>query len=184
MQPKKGIRDSFLEFLKTNWGSLILFSLILGYAAYQRYPAYVNDRKYLGRPAPDFELRSVDGKRYRLSDLRGKKVLINFWATWCVPCRVEMPLLVKMYGELPKDSFEMLAVASEEEGTVRHFLEEHPVNYPVLVDDRGEAAQLYEVSIYPGFVFVDEKGNITEIDHGMNLFMRWKVRWKVTGSPF
>ncbi len=172
------------KFLTDNWGSLLFLFLMLGYIAYQRLPLYIADQQYLGKPAPDFQVRTADGQMVRLSDLRGKKVLINFWATWCVPCRVELPLLVSMYDELKDKDFELLAVASEDEATVRRFLAENPVNYPVLLDDTGEIAAAYDVAVYPSFVFIDENGLTESRDHGMNLLLRWKIRWKVTGSPF
>ncbi len=180
-------KENLSSFFKNNWGTLLIVILLLGYAAYQRIPVYLEDQKFLDRPAPDFELPLAEGGSLRLSSLRGKLVLINFWATWCAPCRIEIPLLKEMYGDLSArhgDSFEMLAVASEDPRIVRQFLRENPVNYPVLLDSRGEVARLYSVAVYPSFVFIDEKGVITELDHGMNLFLRWKVRWKVTGSPF
>lgn len=174
----------FKRFLKQNWGTILLFAFLLGYLAYQKVPLYIKDSQYIGKKAPDFELVDMKGQTVRLSDLKGKVVLINFWATWCGPCRVEIPALKSMYSELAGEDFEMLAVASESEPVIRNFIQENPVNYPVLLDTSGRVANLYQINVYPSFVFINREGFIDDIDHGMNFFLKWKIQWKVTGSPF
>lgn len=168
-------------WIRQNAGTLLLFLIVLGFLAYQKIPLYLKDRDYVDRPAPDFVLESMDGRTIRLSDLRGKKVLLNFWATWCVPCRVEIPGLNRMATELEGDNFRFLAIASEDPETIRRFMKEHTMNYTVLVDSGLEAVSLYDVRVYPGFVYIDEDGMIRDISHGMNLFMPWIMRWRVHG---
>lgn len=170
------------RWFKENMGTIALFAVLLGYLAYQRIPLYLEDQKVIGKPAPDFVLSNREGDQVRLSDLRGKKVLLNFWATWCVPCRVEIPGLRSMYDRLQGDDFEFLAIASESPDKVERFIQDNPMNYPVLLDTTGHVANLYDVRVYPGFVFIDENGIIQEIDHGMNLFMKWKMLWRVKGT--
>ena len=122
--------------------------------------------------------------KMRLSDLKGKVVLINFWATWCAPCRIEIPILKSLYAELKDHPFEILAVASEPPERVLKFLKENPVNYPVLLDLEGTVASQYKISVYPTLVFVDRAGRIEEVSHGFNPLLKWKLRYKVTGSIF
>ncbi len=175
--------NRLIRFFKENAGTIILFLLLLGYVGYQRFSLYNADKDYLEQMAPDFELLDLNGKNYRLSDLRGKYVLINFWATWCAPCRVEIPLLKSLYADMPEGRFELLGVASEDATTVRQFIQNTPMNYPVLLDDKGIVANRYAVQVYPSIVIVDPDGKIIEIVHGLNPLIKWKIKWMVMGSP-
>lgn len=172
------------HFFKNNAGSLILMGILIGYFGYQKYTLYSTDKHFIDRPAPDFTLRNLQGESVRLSELRGKYVLINFWATWCAPCRVEIPILRDLYDDLKSENFELLGVASEPESVVRKFTEDVTVNYPVLLDVDGRVASAFAVAVYPSILIVDPDGNISSITHGLNPLLKWKVRWLVTGSPF
>jgi thiol-disulfide isomerase/thioredoxin len=118
-------------------------------------------------PAPPFTLDRRGGGRVALADLRGKVVLINFWATWCGPCRKEMPLLEqiqKKYGPL---GFTMLGVNVEEDGRLFDaFLKDVPVTFPILLDPANGVSKLYNVSAMPSTVIVDRKGNVRYIHQG------------------
>lgn len=124
----------------------------------------------VGSPAPDFELPTLSGETVRLSDLRGKIVFVNFWATWCAPCREEMPSMEGLYGRLGTDQFEMLAVSVDEGGepAVREFLAEIPHSYPVLMDATGErrlsarTGQAYGITGVPETFVIDRRGYIVE----------------------
>lgn len=130
-----------------------------------------------GRAAPDFLLNRVkraDGtdaggpEQVRLSDLRGKVVVINFWATWCSPCRAEIPELIKAYIAQSGNGLEVLAVDLKEgEGPVRDFAEQFGMPFPVVID-RGGVAETYRVggSDLPTTFFVDRDGVIREIKFG------------------
>lgn len=110
--------------------------------------------------APDFELYNLDGDTVKLSDLKGKIVLINFWATWCVPCKVEMPLFEERY-QLAGTDFEILAVNFDEpEVEVRKFVDELGLSFPILLDPGGEIQNLYRVRGYPTTFVVGEDGII------------------------
>jgi thiol-disulfide isomerase/thioredoxin len=96
-----------------------------------------------------------------LSDFRGKKVMINFWASWCGPCRYEAPYLVKVYEEVHDQGFEILAVnLRENPSTVSRFVEEFGFRFPVLLDRNGEVGAAYYVVAIPTSVFVDDQGII------------------------
>ncbi|WP_368775066.1 TlpA disulfide reductase family protein [Bacillus aerius] len=121
-----------------------------------------------GDKAPDFELKTLDGKTASLSDYRGKKVLLNFWATWCKPCRTEMPDLNAIRSE--NDQVEVLAVnLTNTEKSVDHvasFIDELKVSFPVLLDQKGIQAR-YQVLSYPTTYILDEKGRILTVKHQM-----------------
>ncbi|MEK5335506.1 TlpA disulfide reductase family protein [Bacillus sp. FSL M8-0166] len=121
-----------------------------------------------GDQAPDFELKTLDGKTTSLSDYRGKKVLVNFWATWCKPCRTEMPDLDAIRSE--NDQVEVLAVnLTTTEKSVDHvaaFTKELKLSFPVLLDQKGIQAR-YQVLSYPTTYILDEKGRIMSVKHQM-----------------
>lgn len=119
----------------------------------------------VGRQAPDFTLPTVEGKTVTLSSLKGKPVILSFWATWCPPCREEMPAIEEFY-RLKGREVEVLAVnltASEKSpGAVREFLRENAYTFPVLLDGKGEVAGLYLVRAIPTTFFLDENGTIRQ----------------------
>lgn len=111
--------------------------------------------------APDFSLSGLDGSNFTLSDLQGKVVFLNFWASWCGPCRAEMPSMELLYGQLPKDSFEMVAVnVNEPKDTVEAFIEENSYTYPVVLDETGEVSALYQVQGIPTTWIIDPEGMV------------------------
>ncbi|MFS0654885.1 TlpA family protein disulfide reductase [Bacillus sp. 179-C3.3 HS] len=121
-----------------------------------------------GDEAPDFQLETLDGQTVSLSDYRGKKVLVNFWATWCQPCRTEMPDLDAIRSE--NDQVEVLAVnLTTTEKSVEHvrsFKDELKLSFPVLLDEKGIQAR-YQVLSYPTTYILDEKGRILSVKNQM-----------------
>jgi peroxiredoxin len=118
-------------------------------------------RPVVGEPAPDFALERVDtGELVRLSDYRGKTVLLNFWATWCAPCRFEMPEFQEVYEErLPDDDFVVLAVdVQEPDRPVQAFLDDLGLTFPVAMDRTGSVMQHYAVPGLPATFFIDPDG--------------------------
>ena len=113
----------------------------------------------VGEMAPDFELKTLDGKTAKLSDYRGKKVILNFWATWCPPCKAEMPDLQKYHQEAG-ESVVILAVNIDPQYDVRKFVRETNVTFPVLLDSKDEVNTLYRILTIPTTYFIDEKGTI------------------------
>ena len=121
-----------------------------------------------GRAAPDFALRTLDGATIRLSDLRGRTVLLNFWATWCGPCRQEVPELVRAYSANKPKGLEIIAIdVKEPEAQVRPFVEEFGMNFPVVIDTDGGVSTVYQVGTgLPVSVFIDGSGVIRTIKLG------------------
>lgn len=123
--------------------------------------------RFVNRPAKDFHLESIDGRWYRLSDLKGKVVLVNFWATWCGPCISEMPLFARIYEKYREQGFELLAISGDDPADrelVGQFAQKHQLNFPVLYDEG--AAKLYDVDGYPVSVFIDRQGNVRFVQDG------------------
>ena len=120
-----------------------------------------------GQLAPDFSLKSSTGENLRLSEFRGDVVMINFWATWCGPCRQEMPLLDELYSRYQRVGFNLLGVnIDDDSGRAMDMIEELGVNFPVLFDARKEVSKLYEVEAMPVTVIVDRTGTVRYIHHG------------------
>ena len=120
-----------------------------------------------GQQAPDFALKSSTGENLRLSEYRGDVVMINFWATWCGPCRQEMPLLDELYSRYQRVGFNLLGVNIDDDSNrAMNMIEELGVNFPVLFDARKEVSKLYEVEAMPVTVIVDREGTVRFIHHG------------------
>ena len=117
-----------------------------------------------GAQAPDFELpRLTEAPPVSLSALKGRVVLLNFWATWCKPCEEEMPAMERLYRELGPRGFELVAVSVDEEpGPVRDFRERLGITFPIALDPDQKSARLYQTMGFPESVLVDREGNIVE----------------------
>jgi len=118
-----------------------------------------------GFTAPDFVLYNLENKKLRLSDFRGKVVLLNFWACWCGPCRVEMPSMEEVYRELKDRGFEIVAVNLDRGGPekVKRFVSDYKLTFPILLDSYGENAVRYRVAALPTSFILDPNGVIREI---------------------
>jgi cytochrome c biogenesis protein CcmG, thiol:disulfide interchange protein DsbE len=127
-----------------------------------------------GMPAPDFALPGMDGNRVRLSDYRGKVVFLNIWATWCPPCREEMPSMETLYGELKGEGLEILAVSIDASGTnvVAPFIKKNRLSFPVLLDPAGTIKNLYRTTGVPESFIINREGQIEQIVIGP---MDWAV---------
>jgi thiol-disulfide isomerase/thioredoxin len=118
-------------------------------------------------PAPDFTLKSLAGKNLKLSEMRGNVVLINFWASWCGPCRQEMPLLNNLHNKYAPLGFTVIGVNVEEKTeNARGFIKDTPVDFPILLDNRNQVSKLYKVVAMPTTVVVDRDGNMRFLHHG------------------
>lgn len=115
----------------------------------------------VGQLAPDFILKYGDGKKVKLSDLRGQPVMINFWATWCAPCKAEMPAIVDAYEARKEAGLVVLGVNAEETAQqAAKFMQQYAMQFPVVLDSRGEIQQLYMVRGLPTSIFIDPDGRI------------------------
>jgi len=118
-------------------------------------------------PAPDFSLRARDGGEVRLSSLQGQVVMINFWATWCGPCRQEMPLLEQLQAKYGPLGFTLLGVNVEpDSAAATAWLKGVPVSFPILFDTRNAVAESFGVQGMPSSVFVDRAGRIRHVHRG------------------
>lgn len=110
--------------------------------------------------APDFTLKSTQGETLRLEQFRGQVVMLNFWASWCGPCRQEMPLLDDLYKAYQSLGFTLLAVNVDEQSSeADRFLKQVPVSFPVVYDNEGQVSQLYRVEAMPTSIIIDRDGN-------------------------
>ncbi|HZG60044.1 MAG TPA: thiol-disulfide oxidoreductase ResA [Anoxybacillus sp.] len=116
----------------------------------------------IGNAAPDFALKTLEGKEIRLSELKGKKVILNFWATWCPPCQAEMPEMQNFYEKYNKD-IEILAVnltSEDSRDKVDSFIKEYGLTFPVVLDEKGDILTLYKISPIPTSYMIDSEGII------------------------
>lgn len=117
--------------------------------------------------APDFTLPSSKGDNVRLAEQRGQVVMLNFWASWCGPCRKEMPLLDAMYQRYSSAGFVLYGVNVEEDNTdAKKLLKELGVTFPVLFDTESKASSLYNVDAMPTTVVIDKKGQVRYVNRG------------------
>ena len=120
-----------------------------------------------GQSAPDFVLKSSAGNNLRLSEYRGDVVMINFWATWCGPCRQEMPLLDDLYGRYERVGFTLLGVNIDDDSRrAMKMIDELGVSFPVLFDESKDVSKLYAVDAMPVTVLVDREGTVRHVHHG------------------
>lgn len=120
----------------------------------------------LNQEAPDFEVRTLDGDRVRLSELRGKPVLLNFWASWCGPCRRELPSIVKLHEELKSDGLVVLGVNDEGRDVAREYAAKAGLSFTTLDDSRLKLHRLYRVRNIPSMFLIDRDGKIVRFLRG------------------
>jgi len=121
----------------------------------------------LNAPAENFTLKSADGKNIRLSEYRGNVVLINFWASWCGPCRQEFPHLDAIHKKYQDLGFTVFGVNVEQDREMANkVLRDIPVSFPILFDDENTVSELYDVDAMPMTVFVDRDGNMRYLHRG------------------
>jgi thiol-disulfide isomerase/thioredoxin len=120
-------------------------------------------------PAPQLALKDVEGRTLRLSNYKGKVVLLNFWATWCAPCRAEMPELVKWQREYKGRGLQVIGVTypPEDVAKVRKFIKSIKVNYPVAIGEKKTRALFDQGEVLPITVVIDKKGMVYEVIQGI-----------------
>ena len=130
-------------------------------------------------PSEDFTLALLSGGEVSLSDYRGKVVFLNFWATWCPPCREEMPSMQVLYDTLAEDGLEVVAVnVLEAEDIVSTFVEENQFSYPVLLDRDGRVSLRYAIRAYPTTYILDRESNVIAVRPG---YHDWSTPEMVAG---
>ncbi|USK36022.1 redoxin domain-containing protein [Bacillus sp. F19] len=150
--------------------AICLLVFLAGYAVwFAILPKEPKEGLEIGNKPPEFELEMLNGEKVNLEDVKGKKVMINFWATWCPPCEAEMPEMQKLQNEHP-DELVVLAVnmtnAEKSREDVETFISKRNLTFPVALDKDGRVSVQYEVYSYPTTYFLDEEGKILNISRG------------------
>ncbi len=117
-----------------------------------------------GAPAPDFTLKTLDGKTLKLSDLRGKAVLLNFWATWCAPCKIETPWIVDLQNQYAAQGLQVVGVSMDDESNtddIKKFAQEMHMTYPILRGTEDVGNEYGGLEFLPTTYFVGRDGNVT-----------------------
>jgi cytochrome c biogenesis protein CcmG, thiol:disulfide interchange protein DsbE len=151
------------------YGAAAIFALVLVLAAWLSRGVITVIQP--GGEAPEFTVTDLEGQTVRLSDFRGKVVLLNIWATWCLPCREEMPSMERLYQELREEDFEILAVSIDKEpgvadtagnvgGDVAEFVKEYALTFRILLNPRGDIQTLYQTTGVPESFIIDKNGII------------------------
>ena len=135
----------------------------------------------VNHPAPDFELKTLDGRRLRVGDLRGKPVLLSFWASWCSPCRRELPDLVKLYEEFRDQGLFVAGVNDEGKGTARQYAEKAGLTFTILDDSGEKANRLYRVRSIPCTFLIDRDGKIVRFLSGARDYGALRSALKAVG---
>ena len=122
----------------------------------------------IGNLAPDFNLQTLDGKTMKLSDFRGKAVLLNFWATYCEPCKVEMPWFVELQKEYGPQGFQIIGVANDDASTedIAKFAKVMGIDYPILIG-KDSVSDSYDISVLPTSFFLDRDGKLIAREFGL-----------------
>jgi peroxiredoxin len=157
--------------IKRYWHWPVLLAVAV--YAYQQYLPSI-DLSTVERPAPEVVARTMDGERFRLQDYRGKVVVVNVWATWCPPCRVEMPGFVDLQREWGDAGVQFVGIAVDRGGdeAVRPFVEEKGVNFPQIVDP-GLAARHFPGEVVPRTYLIDKQGRIRYRHTGV--LLKWAL---------
>ena len=137
---------------------ILAFSLLLFISGCGESPVAT-----VGKPAPNFDTVDLEGNIWSLSKLKGQVVFINFWATWCAPCREEMPSMQRLYSKLPKDKFKMLAVFNNDNPKlVKNFVTKLGLTMPILSDEHNFAGPKYGLTGVPETFIIDKQGVLRE----------------------
>ncbi|KYD09310.1 thiol-disulfide oxidoreductase ResA [Heyndrickxia sporothermodurans] len=145
----------------------IILLVLIAAVAYTLYANLTKDSRgeiKVGDNAPDFVLQDMSGAKHKLSDYRGKGVFLNFWGTWCEPCKEEMPYMVDLYKEFSKQGVEILAVnVGESNYLVNKFINNYELNFPVLIDKSRDVQNAYGIDPIPTSFFIDSSGKVKQI---------------------
>ena len=168
--PNRYIIKSTVRFRSIAAASVLCAALsITGCTEYSRtVKAAVKEEKDR-KPAPDFTLKDADGKQVKLSDYKGKVVLLNFWATWCGPCKIEIPWFMDFEQTYKDKNFAVLGVSLDEDGweAVKPFIEQRKINYRVVIGTEQVATQYGDVDSLPTTFMIDREGRVAAVHIGL-----------------
>ncbi|MGE5893593.1 MAG: TlpA family protein disulfide reductase [bacterium] len=149
--------------MKQGWFFIVLMLLVCSVPVYGEHTSPWKLDDLTGFPAPDFNLATLDGKSYTLADFRGRVIFLNFWTTWCPPCREEIPDLNELSKKYNKKDFVIVAISTDiSPRTLTDFLKKYPVEYLVLHDPESKAARNYKAYSLPASFLIDRNGKIVE----------------------
>ena len=150
---------------------VVALMLVFGFKLARRSPQAVASgaMQMKSGTAPDFLLQSIDGKSIRLSDFRGKPVVLNFWATWCSPCKIEMPWFVELQKRYASTGVQFLGVAMDDASTkeIAEFAESMKVNYPILIGKESVGDAYGGVQFLPETFYIDREGKVVDKAFGL-----------------
>ncbi len=170
--------QTFLKFLQDSrrWTAVLIIVAVLGigWIGLTAAPSSATTGGLIPSPrpgflAPDFTLDTINGEQITLSDLRGQVVVINLWASWCPPCRAEMPAIEAIYQANKDAGLEVLAVNTtyqDDEGAAAQFARDFGLTFPILLDRDGAVSNRYQLQALPTTYFVDRQGVIREVIPG------------------
>jgi len=144
---------------------------------------------HTGFLAPEISLLDTNGKEITLSELRGRPVIVNFWATWCPPCRAEMPAMQRAFMDYEDEEVIILAINSTNQDAlqaVKQFVDEFDITFPILLDSQGTAANTYQISSLPTTYFIGKDGIIREVVIGgpmAEALLRSRIDKMLEGAP-
>ncbi|RBW70341.1 thiol-disulfide oxidoreductase ResA [Bacillus taeanensis] len=142
---------------------LVIIAIALGYTFFTTFLGDAHSPVKIGDQAPSFVLTDMNGKTVELEDYRGKGVFLNFWATYCEPCKAEMPAMDKNYQKYKDEGVEILAVnVNEPELTARRFVERYSLSFPILLDKSSEVFKAYGVGPIPTTFLIDKDGKVVD----------------------
>jgi len=162
-----------ISFSKTFWANASFLVLLLGavWIWFSRTPVEESTQERIPAPqagflAPDFSGTTLTGEKLSLSQLRGKPELMNVWASWCTPCRAEMPAMERVYRDFRSMGFEILAVnatSQDDQAKAMAYAQEQDLTFPILLDTDGEISNRYRVNSLPTSFFINAQGVIHEV---------------------
>jgi len=132
-----------------------------------RWNAAKIKKQLAGKPAPELNLTDIQGKPITLSAFKGKTVLLDFWTTWCPPCRADAPALDKLYRKYGEQDLMIVGISvSEERKIVEQFLKEHPHSFPIALTTENELPSAYQIGVFPTYIVIERDGTVAAAVEG------------------